>query len=279
MSVQSASSGASFEDAISGVQSPSGSDQREEEVAETFYEKREYPVVPPGVYKAMIVKSELRESKSEYDDPGTTKINLRIEIISDAKGNPVVYKGDDDKEHRYQVFAKPLAKNYGDGVKTGKPSNLFKLFKELTGIPPMTDERDAEKKLDNGRMVKGKIISFNHKMMEYMECDIVVKHKEYQGRMYPYIETSMCDEATQLKNYASLPPHPKKIPHPKGGAAVAPKTEPTGDVFKPTPGQSTQKAPAVEAPIPSVEAGEIAYRTPEEAARLKQEMAGRGFPA
>lgn len=286
-----------FEDAVAGVQQQP---TKNEEVAETFYEKKEYPLVPQGVYKAMIVKSELRESKSKFDDPGTTKINLRYEIISDMNGKPVEYKGDDGEMHKYQVFGKPLAKNYGDGIKTGKPSNLFKLIRELTGIPPLTDEEDAVRTLDNGKTIRGKVIRFNHKMLEYMKLQLIVKHKEYEGKMYAYIDSFMVDSVMQKENYDMLPPHPKKFARGvgvsgrrlgDGGRVLAPEVPVSAEEFRPEKGARMEDAPMTMKDGVDFKIAGRTYpaqetqiteppplRTPEQEAMLGKEMESRGFP-
>ncbi len=270
---------------------PVGSQSGNEDMAETFYEKKEYPLVPEGIYNVIIAHAELRESKSERDPPGTTKINLRLEILSDLQGNNLEYDGDDEKKHRYQVFARPLAKNYGDGKKTGKASNLYKLIMELTGIPPLTEEKDAERRLSDGRVVTGKLITFDYKMLVNMQCQIVLKHKEYQGKMYPQIDSYLCDTPTQLSNYDLLPPeHPKKIPHPKrAGQGVSNPKAPQAaidEVFKPDANQPAPKKPAEPLVNPSITAAkekeaveEVSeHRTPEQEAATKAEMEARGFP-
>ncbi len=269
--------------------------QRDSEMAETFYEKREYKNVDPGQYRAMIVKSELKESKSEFDEPGTTKINLRWEIMADIMGTPITYVGDDGKDHRYQVFGKPLAKNYGNGKgKSGKPSNLFTLVMELTGIPPLTTEKDSERHLADGRTVKGRLITFDYKMLELMECQITVKHKEYQGKMYPYIDSYFCTPQMRKKNYDLLPPHEKKVLYPapampQGTQTQAPApqvnvAEAAGEVFVADKAQEAPKRDEAAWRAEKLrEAGAAAtaippIRTPEEEAKLKQEARDSGFP-
>lgn len=257
------------------------------EMAETFYENRTYPQVPPGVYNAMIVKSELKLSKNEHDEPGTTKINLRLEIMSNLKGEPISYTGEDEKEHRYQVFSRPLAKNYGNGKKTGKPSNLYTLIKELTGIDPLTNEEQAERKLSDGRIVKGMLVTFDYKMLEFLECQVVIDEKEWNGKMQSEIRTYMCDAATRMKNWNLLPDHPKKVP--LAGGVQSQQAQPQRAVDEVFKADKVQTAPADPVTLvnPSITAAKEAeaakevseIRTPEQTSAIQKEMIDRGFPA
>lgn len=238
----------SFEDAVAGVQSKQGGN----EYAEVVFEKREYPLIPEGQYKAICCKSELRESRSEFDDPGTMKICLRWQVWEP------MYKGDDDKEHHYIVFAKPL------GIAFGERANLPKVFKKLTGLEPMVQKIHTKIDIGGGKFKEATRMRFDHKVFENMECELIVSHKEYEGKMYPQIENIICMKEMREKNAAQLPAEYRlgssPVPQHAEGPALAAKN--SGVQVAPEP------APSLSGIGPSAEENE----------KMKQEARDRGFP-
>lgn len=238
----------SFDDAVAGVQSPTRS-SGSPAIAEAVYEKRKYPPCPEGNFIAICVKTELKEvPMTAQFDAGAMKIHHTWEIQSDRDGKPVDYEDpqDPDKRWKYRVFGKPMSISFGDRA------TLCKLFKELTGIPPLTDVAVEMRTFEGApRPKEVKVVRFDQTLLENMVCELKIAHEIYKNKYGEdttgvSIKSYDCTMAARKRNYDTLPPHPMKVPFP-GEAAVSSPVPPAQPVAQQAPAQDI----AFGAPAPS----------------------------
>lgn len=169
--------------------------------AEVFYEKRKYPLLEEGVYPVMCVKAELKDANPEgqYYKEGDKNIILHWEVREPSYTDP------DDPEHKerkYRLFSRPL------GLAFGERANLAKIFKKLTDLDINDFKEQVPAKLDlgNGRFKEGFRIRFDHTMLQYMECSVVVQHQEWNGELRANIDSYATTAVQRKANADSLAP-------------------------------------------------------------------------
>lgn len=205
-----------FDSAVAGVQDKKGSD----ETAQVFYERRKYPLLPEGVYRAMCIKAIIDDANpnGKFYKQGDKVIKLTWEIreegltMKDEDGN--VMKGQDDKLLTFKVFSKPMSIGFGERT------NLRKLFLKLTGYDLAQKNNGLVVKtlkkipLSNGKFKEGFTLDFNQKVLEYMEANLDIEHQQWEDNMgetktSAYIVNYKLTPEMKKKNYDQLPPEAK----------------------------------------------------------------------